>query len=161
MKGEHGFQILRDRTPKYTVREVAEIMGVTPYTIRYYDNAGLIPGVDRSAGNSRLFSDYNVSWLKLVVCLRATGLPVEGVKHYIDMCRQGDETIPERAELIFRQEKILREQMRNLQAQMEVLQYKKKFYETLLATGGKDHCNPENPPDLLVEPEIVPQNPEA
>ena len=83
------------------------------------------------------------------------------MKHYIDMCRQGDETIPERAELIFRQEKVLREQMRNLQAQMEVLQYKKKYYETLLATGGKDHCNPENPPDLLVEPEIVPQNSEA
>lgn len=28
------------------------------YTIRYYENAGLIPDVDRSGGNARMFSDY-------------------------------------------------------------------------------------------------------
>lgn len=161
MKGAHGFQILRDRTPKYTVREVAEIMGVTPYTIRYYDNAGLIPAVERGAGNSRLFSDYNISWLKLIHCLRATGLSVEGVKSYVDMCLQGDATIPARAELIFRQEKVLREQMRHLRAQMEVLKYKKNYYQKLLDTGEKDYCNPENSPELLKEPEIIPQESEG
>lgn len=43
-----------------------------------------------------------------------TGLPIEGVKHYIDLCQEGDSTIPERAELIFKQEKSLREQLRIL-----------------------------------------------
>ena len=157
MKSRQGFQILRDKTPKYTVKDVAEMMELSTYTIRYYDNAGLIPGVDRSDGNIRLFSDYNVSWLKLVHCLRATGLSVEGVKHYIDMCQKGDSTIPERAELIFRQEKILREQLKKLQKQMEVLKYKKNYYQNLLATGQKDRCNPKNPPEVLVEPEIAPQ----
>ncbi|MBS1369241.1 MAG: MerR family transcriptional regulator [Lentisphaeria bacterium] len=157
MKSHQGFQVLRDRTPKYTVKEVAEIMELSTYTIRYYDNSGLIPGVDRSDGNIRLFSDYNVSWLKLVHCLRATGLSVEGVKHYIDMCQKGDSTIPERAELIFQQEKILREQLKTLQTQMEVLKYKKNYYKNLLATGQNDRCNPKNPPEILVEPEIAPQ----
>ena len=156
MTSHRGFQVLRDRTPKYTVKEVARIMGLSTYTIRYYDNSGLIPGVDRSDGNIRLFSDYNVSWLKLVHCLRATGLSIEGVRHYIEMCQQGDATIPERAELIFRQEKILREQLRSLQTQMEVLKYKKQYYRHLLASGRKDRCNPRNPPDELDEPEIVP-----
>ena len=157
MKSHNGFQVLRDKTPKYTVKEVAEIMELSTYTIRYYDNTGLIPGVDRSDGNIRLFSDYNVSWLKLVHCLRATGLSVEGVKHYIDMCQKGDSTIPERAELIFQQEKILREQLKCLQKQMEVLKYKKNYYKNLLATGQRDRCNPKNPPEVLVEPEIAPQ----
>ena len=58
MKSHHGFQVLRDRTPRYTVKEVAAIMGLSTYTIRYYDNIGLIPEVDRSEGNIRLFSDY-------------------------------------------------------------------------------------------------------
>ena len=57
------FDFLRDRTPKYTVKEVAEMMELSPYTVRYYDNIGLIPFVDRTDGNIRLFSDYNVSWL--------------------------------------------------------------------------------------------------
>ena len=56
-----------------------------------------------------------------------TGLPIEGVKHYIDLCQEGDSTIPERAELIFKQEKSLREQLRILKKQMEVLKYKKKI----------------------------------
>ena len=60
-------------------------------------------------------------------------------------------------ELIFRQEKILRDQLRNLQEQMEVLKYKKRYYQTLLATGRKDLCNPDNPPEHLAEPGIVPQ----
>ena len=157
MKVRKEFRVLRDKTPKYTVREVAEMLGLSSYTIRYYDNAGLIPGVDRSEGNIRLFSDYNVSWLKLIHCLRATGLAIRGVRHCIGMGREGDSTIPERAELIFRQEKILREQLRNLQEQMEVLKYKKRYYQTLLATGRKDHCNPATPPEHLAEPGIVPQ----
>ncbi len=37
-----------DRTPRYTVKQVAEMMEMSAYTIRYYENAGLIPDVDRS-----------------------------------------------------------------------------------------------------------------
>ena len=32
-----------DRTPRYTVKQVAEMMEMSAYTIRYYENAGLIP----------------------------------------------------------------------------------------------------------------------
>ena len=49
-----------DRTPKYTVKQVAEMMEMSAYTIRYYENAGLIPDVDRSGGNARMFSDYTL-----------------------------------------------------------------------------------------------------
>lgn len=44
-----------DRTPRYTVKQVAEMMEMSAYTIRYYENAGLIPDVDRSGGNARMF----------------------------------------------------------------------------------------------------------
>jgi len=64
-----------DRTPKYTVKQVAEMMEMSAYTIRYYENAGLIPDVDRSGGNARMFSDYTLGWLRLVHCLRMTGPP--------------------------------------------------------------------------------------
>ena len=43
-----------DRTPRYTVKQVAEMMEMSAYTIRYYENAGLIPDVDRSGGNTGL-----------------------------------------------------------------------------------------------------------
>ena len=37
------------------------MMEMSAYTIRYYENAGLIPDVDRSGGNARMFSDYTVA----------------------------------------------------------------------------------------------------
>lgn len=50
-----------DKTPKYTVKDVAKIMNVSTHTVRYYDNEGLIPFVSRTQSNVRLFSDYNLS----------------------------------------------------------------------------------------------------
>ena len=142
MAQKEPFAGLTDRTPRYTVKEVAEKLGMTAYTVRYYDNAGLLPSVGRSDGNIRLFSDWHLSWLKLIHCLRTTGLPVETVRHYIQLCLEGDATIPERAEIIFRQEKVLRDELRMLHRQMEILQYKKRFYRDLLAGRCPDRCNP-------------------
>ena len=153
MKKEASLANLTDRTPRYTVKEMAEKMGLTTYSVRYYDNAGLIPEVGRSSGNSRLFSDYNLAWLKLVHCLRSTGLPITEVRRYIEMCREGDSTIPERAALIAAQEKKLRAQLDELNRQMEILQYKKHYYEELLAGKSKDRCNPAK----LQEPDVSPE----
>ena len=155
MKTHTPFDGLTDATPKYTVKEAAEKLGMTTYTVRYYDNADLIPGVDRTAGNIRMFSDRSLAWLKLVHCLRMTGLPVNEVRRYIRMCLKGDSTIPERAEIIYRQEKVLHEQLKALNQQMEILKYKKNYYQALLAGRMKDHCNP----GLIgrMEPDITPK----
>lgn len=153
MKKESSLASLTDRTPRYTVKQMSEKMGLTTYAIRYYDNAGLIPEVERSSGNSRLFSDYNLAWLKIVHCLRSTGLPVMEVRRYIQMCREGDSTIPERAALIAAQEKKLKSQLEELNHQMEILEYKKRYYVELLAGKTKDRCNPAT----LQEPNVSPE----
>lgn len=129
------------------------MLELSPYTIRYYDSVGLIPSLCRTEKKIRLFSDHTISWLRLVHCLRMTGLPIERVKHYIDLCLQGDETIPERAEMIFRQESILREQIRVLKKQMEVLKFKKQYYQELLNNSRQDKCNPAN--QVQQEPNIM------
>ena len=153
MKKDSSLASLTDRTPRYTVKQMAEKMGLTTYAVRYYDNAGLIPDVERSSGNSRLFSDYNLAWLKIVHCLRSTGLPITEVRRYIQMCQEGDSTIPERAAIIVAQEKSLRSQLDELNRQMEILQYKKHYYEALLAGKSKDRCNPAK----LQEPNVSPE----
>ena len=149
------FDGLTDSTPKYTVKEVADKLGMTTYTVRYYDNADLIPDVGRTSGNIRMFSDQNLAWFKLIHCLRATGLSIDEVRRYIRMCLAGDATIPERAELIFKQEKVLREQLKMLKKQMEILAYKKVYYQELLAGHTTDSCNPQR--QDATEPNIAPK----
>ena len=131
-----------DKTPKYTVKEVAKIMNISAHTVRYYDNEGLIPFVTRTQSNMRKFSDYDLAWLKTVHCLRATDLSINDIKTYIELCLKGNKTIPQRAEIIFNQEKKLQEHLTEIQKQMEILQKKKKYYKELLKNKGKDICNP-------------------
>lgn len=131
-----------DKTPKYTVKDVAQMMKISAYTIRYYDNEGLIPFVSRTQSNIRLFSDYDLSWLKTVHCLRATNLSINDIKKYVDLCLKGNKTIKQRADIIFAQEEKLKEQLKELQRQMEILQKKKKYYKDLLNNKSTDVWNP-------------------
>ena len=132
-----------DRSPKYTVKDVAKIMNISAHTVRYYDNEGLIPFVSRTESNIRMFSDYDISWFRIIHCLRATDLSISNVKKYIDLCLKGDKTIPQRAEIIFAQEKKLKDNLKNLQSQMKILQKKKKYYTELLKKKtNNDICNP-------------------
>lgn len=86
----------KDRTPRYTVKEVSELTGLSAYTIRYYENSGLIPSVDRTDGNIRMFSEYALSWLRLVHCLRPPPADRSGAALYQDVRSKGDSTIPDR-----------------------------------------------------------------
>ena len=131
-----------DKTPKYTVKEVAQIMKISAHTVRYYDNEGLIPFVSRTQSNVRMFSEYDLSWIRTVHCLRATNLSINDIKKYIDLCLKGNKTIPQRAKIIFNQEKNLKEHLKQLQEQMKVLQIKKKYYTNLLKNKSKDVWNP-------------------
>ena len=90
-----------DKTPKYTVKEVAKIMNVSEHTVRYYDNEGLIPFVTRTQSNIRMFSDYDLSWFRTVHCLRATDLSINDIKKYIELCLKGNKTIPQRAHFLY------------------------------------------------------------
>ena len=131
-----------DKTPKYTVKEVSQIMKISTHTIRYYDNEGLIPFVSRTQSNARMFSDYDLSWIRTVHCLRTTNLSINDIKKYIDLCLKGNKTIKQRAEIIFAQEKKLEEQLKELQSQMKILQKKKKYYKELLKNKSNDIWNP-------------------
>lgn len=155
MKKASSYKPLTDRTPKYTVKDVAENLGLSTYAVRYYENSGLIPFVDRTDGNIRMFSDYSASWLRLVHCLRRTGLPIEGVKRYVEMCLEGDSTVPERAKIIFEQEKRLSAQLKELRGQMKILKYKKAHYEELLKSHAADSLNPMTKAEKD-EPNIIP-----
>lgn len=67
----------------YTVGEAAKMLGVAPSALRYYDKEGLLPFVERSGGGMRMFKESDIEWLKLIDCLKATGMPIKGIKQFI------------------------------------------------------------------------------
>jgi MerR family transcriptional regulator, heat shock protein HspR len=77
-----------DRTPRYMISVAAELVGMHPQTLRIYETKGLVTP-QRTAGNTRLYSDADLDRLRLIQQLTTElGLNLAGVEHVIRLEEQ-------------------------------------------------------------------------
>ena len=137
----------------YTISEIAEKMGVSVHTIRYYDKEGLLPFVERVNGR-RVFKDSDFGWLRILNCLKNTGMPLREIRRYMELCQLGDESLRDRQAIILKQKEHLEEQIWFLQENLRQLEYKEWYYETAVEAGterihANRPCNPTMEPDEI------------
>ena len=82
------------------IAEVTERTGLTRHTLRYYERDGLMLGVGRAGPGHRRYSEHDLGWIELIPKLRATGMPVRGVRRYAGLVRAGDGNEDERLALL-------------------------------------------------------------
>jgi DNA-binding transcriptional MerR regulator len=111
-----------------TVSEAAERVGLTTYTLRWYEQEGLVEPVDRDSAGRRRYSDQDVGWLVLLTRLRRTGMPVRDMRRYAELARQGDRTLGERRALFEAHRDRVLTRIAELQEDLEVLNYKIDVY---------------------------------
>lgn len=128
----------------YTIKEVSEKMEVSEHTLRFWAKSGFFPFVKRNRNNIRLFSDNDLDWVKIVKCLRSVGTENKAIKRYIDLCIKGDSTIKERYGIICDTKQKALKQMQELKQQLDMLNYKEKFYQNLIKNNLEDVWNPMN-----------------
>jgi MerR family transcriptional regulator/heat shock protein HspR len=74
-----------DDRPRYMISVAAELVGMHPQTLRIYDERGLVTP-QRTAGNTRLYSDADVERLRLIQRLTTDlGLNLAGVERVLLM----------------------------------------------------------------------------
>ena len=122
----------------YTVSEMAKLLNVAPSTLRYYDREGLLPFVERSSGGTRIFTETDLRWLKIISCLKSAGMPLKDIRRYIEMAMQGKETIDARLEMFHEQRRRILDQMAALQQTLDVVEYKCWYYETARQAGSEE-----------------------
>lgn len=122
----------------YTVGEMAKLLGVAASTLRYYDQEGLLPFVERSSNGMRVFKDSDYEWLQIIECLKKTGMPLKDIRRFVEMAMQGDETIEPRLALIKQQREAVKAQLAQLQQTLDTLDFKCWYYETARAAGTTD-----------------------
>ena len=86
----------------YTIGQVSELFQLPVSTLRYYDKEGLFPEIKRSGG-IRHFDTKELEALRLVECLKKTGMEIKNIKQFMQWCTEGSETYPKRLELIQKQ----------------------------------------------------------
>ncbi len=68
-----------------TIRKAAELSGLTPKTVRYYEDAGLVTATARSDSGYRLFSPADVRRLRLIRRAKILGLALAEIKEFADL----------------------------------------------------------------------------
>lgn len=122
----------------YTISEVAKELNLTVYTLRYYDKEGLMPFVERTSSGNRLFKESDLSALKVIECLKATGMPIKEIKNFIDWCSEGDATLQQRYDMFLERKANVEGQMEELRKTMDVIEHKCLYYKTALEAGTED-----------------------
>lgn len=83
-----------------------------------------------------MFKESDYEFLKIIDCLKASGMQIKDIRSFINMTMQGDETIDSRLELFLkRREEILR-QMAQLQETLDTVNFKCWYYETAKKAGS-------------------------
>ena len=114
----------------YTVGEMAKILGIPASTLRYYDKEGLLPFVERSSGGIRMFTEKDHEWLKVIECLKQSGLSIKDIRNFISMVIQGDESsLAKRLTLFQARRDAVKKQIKDMQETLELLEFKCWYYE--------------------------------
>lgn len=115
----------------YSIGQVSKMFNLPISTLRYYDKEGLFPEMERK-GNKRIFTEKELECLRVIDCLKRSGLEIKDIKQYFDWCRRGAGTYPLRKELFVNQRTKIEAEMKKLKAIKAMLDYKCWYYNQLL-----------------------------
>lgn len=116
-----------------TVAQMSAETGVSGHTLRYYERAGLIRPVARNSGNQRRYSRADVEWVKFLLRLRETNMPIAQMREYALLRERGEATTRLRLEMLEVHRARLREQIAQLTAHEHALAAKITTYQDQLA----------------------------
>ena len=135
----------------YTIGQVSKMTGLPISTLRYYDKAGLLPDLKRR-GSRREFDEHDLEALRVIECLKLSGLEIRDIKQFMEWTRQGPSTYPDRKRLFEERRRAVEEEMARLQRSLDMIEFKCWYYETALADGNEARIQgmlPDKlPPDI-------------
>ena len=104
-----------------SIADAAKATGVPASTLRYYDREGLLPDVERLNGGSRVFSDDDLSWIRVIEHLKRAGLTIKEIRRYTDLVQQGNETLSARRDLIHERRQAVEAELARVQGLVDFL----------------------------------------
>jgi len=113
------------------ISEASEKCGLSIDTIRYYEQAGLIPNIKRGSDKHRYFSAENIDWLVLIASLRATDMSMKDMRAFAELYKQGNSAIAERRKLLEKHATQLHQQRVKLDQCEDLLHRKLKIYDQI------------------------------
>ena len=116
----------------YSIQDVSKKTGLTAHTLRYYEKEGLISGVERSQGGFRQYTDEDLERLGLIRCLKNTGMSIKEIFRFVELTREGEQTLEERVALLRAHRDRVLERMAEMQQHLDKVNWKLNFFSEKL-----------------------------
>lgn len=99
----------------YTTGELARLCGVSVRTVQYYDARGILSPTDLSEGGRRIYSEEDLSQMKIICFLRELGLSLDNITKLL-----GEENSKEVISLILEEQRLrLEEELGETQEKLD------------------------------------------
>ena len=134
----------------YTIGQISEMFHIPISTLRYYDKEGLFPEIERQNGIRR-FSEREVEALRVIECLKTSGLEIRDIKQFMEWVKQGSATYAQRLKLFEDRRAAVEEELRQLEKTLSMIRFKCWYYETAMRDGGEERISAMLPDHLPPE----------
>lgn len=131
----------------YTIGQVSEMFDLPISTLRYYDKEGFFPNLVRK-GNIRYFSNNEIEALRLIECLKKSGLGIKEINQFFTWVSQGSSSFEKRKELFEARKEAVEAEIKNLQKTLSLLEFKCWYYTKAMEDGTEEYIR-EMLPDKL------------
>ena len=124
----------------YTIAEISRLTQTTAHTIRYYEKEGLL-FPSRTANGVRRYDETQLNWLRFVLRLRATHMPIEQIRQYVDLFLSSSDdhdTTYDRLQLLEAHQQTVRAQLRELEQTEQMITDKIAAYRRLHPSVSTD-----------------------
>lgn len=112
-----------------TIKDAAELSGITIDNLRYYERIGMIPEVPRTASGIRDYDEMSLNWIDFAMRFKRGGMSLEAIREYIQLALQGESTKPARKDILLYAKEDLERRKAEIQESLDVINYKLNTYE--------------------------------
>ena len=120
-----------------SIKEVRQLTGITDHALRYYEKAGLLKDIRRRSGGQRYYSEQDIEWIKIILLLRGTGMPIQKILILAGLKDRGAASLEDRIAYFTAYCEELQAQIDTRQAAIVTIQAKVALHKQMLLVRDK------------------------
>lgn len=120
-----------------TVKNMAEMTGLSVHTIRYYLKEGLLPTVGRNEHGVHIFRESDLENFYMIECMKRCGMSIAEIRQYLTwLVEDGDSHIDDFIQIFERQHDKMTEKLAKMQECLDSIEYKLWYYKRAKEEGS-------------------------
>lgn len=118
---------------KFSSKQVSEKTGLSIPTLRYYEQIGLIDGIERDENGYRRYSESDIAWFEIIKYFRALDMPIREMQQFLALHQRENSTTSVRREFMESYRGKIIDQMKELEKMLKKIDHKIDLFKNLEA----------------------------